>query len=113
VADTDHDGLVDGIDASWLYTYVDGLPRSAFSSILGEFFTKATIVGSEVAVHLGKRSAALSLVDTLDARSNGCGSSADRNDWIKDCTAQAEFRVLLDLYRRGVATMTLPDPRWQ
>jgi hypothetical protein len=112
VADTDGDGLVDGIDASWLYAYVDGLPRSAFRSVWTEFLTKATIVGADAAVRLGQRNTALSLIDTLDSRSNGCGATADGNDWITDCDAQAEFQGLLALYRRGVATMELPIPRW-
>jgi hypothetical protein len=34
----------------------------------------------------------------------------DDNDWITNCGVQAEFNELLEILRRNVAVMYLPDP---
>ncbi len=60
------------------------------------------------AVRLGKRQAALDILDLIEERADGCGSTPERNDWITDCDAQVGFRELLALYRRNVASMQLP-----
>ena len=31
-------------------------------------------------------------------RVDGCGTAADQNDWIVDCTAQLQVRTLIDLF---------------
>jgi len=37
------------------------------------------------------------MLDNLRKHVDGCGASADNNDWIIDCPAQLEVRALIDL----------------
>jgi len=63
---------------------------------------------ADLAVRLGKRNSALTIIGLIEKRVDGCGDKADLNDWIRDCDAQVEFRELLALYERCVATLPLP-----
>jgi probable HAF family extracellular repeat protein len=111
IADTDGDGLVDGIDASWLDAYVQDLPNSEFRARwLSKLLTRIRIAAIDSTVRLGARSSALHQIDRLETRVDGCGATPDGSDWIVDCAAQVGFRELLTVYRRNVATMDLPDP---
>lgn len=111
VADSDGDGLVDGIDASWLDDYVAALPNTHFKhSWITKLRMRVRIAIVDSAIRLGERETALWLIDSLERRADGCGTSADWNDWITDCASQAEFRVRLGLLRRNVSSMELPDP---
>jgi hypothetical protein len=40
---------------------------------------------------------ALTELDHLRSKMDGCGTTSDNTDWIVDCTAQLEIRALLDL----------------
>lgn len=64
----------------------------------------------DAAIRFGERNGAILLIDSLERHTDGCGMSADWNDWITDCESQAEFRDLLGILRRNVGTMDLPDP---
>jgi|FLYL01.1.fsa_nt_gi hypothetical protein len=108
--DTDGDGLVDGIDASWLLAYLDGLPGDAFQRAGHRWAMKLTIGAAAVFVRFGDAETALSITSRLHHRVDGCGAAPDRSDWIVDCDSQVEFRQLLGLYERGVATLPLPNP---
>jgi probable HAF family extracellular repeat protein len=113
--DTDGDGLVDGIDASWLDAYVADLPnRHLRARWLTKLVMRIRIAVIDSAIRVGARSSALHQIDKLERRVDGCGARPDRGDWIVDCAAQTEFRELLTVYRRNVETMDLPDPwsRW-
>jgi hypothetical protein len=112
--DTDTDGLIDGLDVSWLAQFIVETPNNAFKrKWLGKIRVRIQLYAAELAVRFGDRSKALSIIDDLAKRADGCGSGPDRNDWIRDCDVQAEFNVLRGIYRRNVAEMDLPDPpRW-
>ena len=107
--DTDGDGIIDGLDASWLIAYLDGLPRHDFKRFWHRAALKLTVGAAAVAVHLGDGDTALAILDRLERRIDGCGTVPDRNDWIVDCGSQLGFRELLALYRRGIETLPLPD----
>lgn len=111
--DSDGDGLVDGLDVSWLDQYIRGVSNGAFR---GSWITKLRIqlrlYTAEGAVRLGRRQLALGVIDSILARTDGCGTQPDRNDWITDCVVQTEFRALLEIYRTNVAEMELPEPWW-
>lgn len=108
--DTDGDGLVDGLDASWLVGFLDVLDRPDFKRRWHRGAMKVTVVSAAIAVNLGNGELALGILGLLDKRIDGCGDTPDQNDWIVDCDAQVKFRTLLDLYRRGIATLPLPNP---
>jgi hypothetical protein len=45
----------------------------------------------------GKPKSAREQLTTLRRRVDGCGSAADGNDWIVDCTQQVKIRSLVDI----------------
>jgi hypothetical protein len=108
--DTDGDGLVDGIDPTWLNEYVVALPNDAFKSAKDRAKLGQRLALVHRQVSSGDRDSALDLVTIMEIRTNGCGTKADRNDWITDCKAQTEFNELLGLLKRNIAVMDLPDP---
>ena len=114
-SDTDGDGVIDGIDPSWLDHFVSGQGNGDFTSRLAKIRLRLHIALVQLAVRWGERQTALDLIASLEGRADGCGSKADRSDWITDCDTQAEFNTLLALLRRNVATMDLPDrpTRWK
>jgi hypothetical protein len=112
--DTNGNGLIDGIDASWLDDYVAALPNRSFRyGRLSKLALRAEIAQADLAVRWGLRESALWIIDRIESRVDGCGDRADGDDWITDCVAQKEFRLLLTLYRRGVATLPLPNSWWE
>lgn len=108
--DTDGDGLIDGIDASWLIDFLDQLDSDDFKRRWHRGAMKLTVGAAALAVNFGDGDLALDILDSLDRRVDGCGANPDRSDWIVDCQSQLGFRQLLDLYRRGIETLPLPDP---
>ena len=108
--DTDGDGVVDGIDVTWIAEYVASQPNGDFKSRFGKLRLRLRIAMVGAAIRFGDRQSALDLIGSLERRADGCGSSADRTDWITDCETQAEFNELLGLLKRNVAVMDLPDP---
>ncbi len=98
VADSDGDGIVDGRDVEWVQEAVAELPGTAFGDRGGGQRTAllAQLDGVERAVARGHFDAARRDLAALRARLDGCGSAPDLDDWIIECTAQAELRVLVD-----------------
>lgn len=108
--DTDGDGMIDGIDASWLIDYLDDIPRSKFKLRIHKPIMKSVLVAAAVLVNFGQGDAVLALTATLHPTIDGCRAAPDASDWIIDCDYQIGFRTLLGLYERGVATLELPQP---
>lgn len=108
--DTDGDGLIDGIDASWLVDYLNELPNDHYKRRWHRVVMRLTVGVAAIAVNLGDGDAALSIMNLLDRRIDGCGTESDRSDWIVDCESQVGFRELVALYERGIQTLPLPDP---
>jgi probable HAF family extracellular repeat protein len=106
--DSDGDGLIDGLDASWLLDYLDGVPLSQFDRRFHKAAMKLTVFAAAVAVNFGDADTALAITSTLHRRIDGCGSTPDRNDWMTGCASQVAFRELLGLYERNISTLPLP-----
>lgn len=101
--DTDGDGILDGSDPDVLADYIAALPsdpnvfsnrgdpagqRNAILSIL---------IDIESDIESGDIDQAIRALQNLRMRVDGCGTSAERNDWITDCAVQIEIRRLIDL----------------
>jgi hypothetical protein len=103
-ADSDGDGLVDGLDPSWLDAHVAAVPASSFRwGWFGKLLLRVRLALLEVTLHQASWDDALALLDEAASRADGCGTRPDRDDLLRDCDAQTEFRVRLELLRRNVA----------
>lgn len=95
-ADTDGDGVSDGVDA--LGDAVGALPGSAFRPPGGG--TQAAFMNRlmeiEARLDVGDVAGALDLLRDLRRKVDGCGTSADANDWIRDCPSQLVVRAQID-----------------
>jgi hypothetical protein len=95
--DTDDDGLMDGEDVEFIENIINGLPGSAFRSEGNRNALVSRLEAIEHHVEHGHRSSAIHSLGLLRTRADGCGSAADRDDWIMDCAAQVQVRDLVDL----------------
>jgi hypothetical protein len=108
--DDDGDGLLDGIDTTWLDDYTAGLPSDVFShEMSGDARIRLRIDRIQKSIDKGDRYSALDKLASLRLKADGCGSSPDPNDWIVDCATQHEFLYLVGLLERNVAVMELPE----
>jgi uncharacterized delta-60 repeat protein len=82
-------------DPSWITGVVNGLPDSAFSAD-GRASTTSSLASIEADITAGSLSSAVSKLNVLKARLNGCGASADADDWITACQPQLQVRGLVD-----------------
>lgn len=98
-SDADDDGVPDGQDVEFVQNAVAGLVREAFVDTGGG--TKTSMLGIletvELRILAGSLDGAVRQLKLVRTRVDGCGSSADRNDWIISCPAQIEVRSLIDL----------------
>jgi len=98
--DSDDDGIPDGSDVEAVQSTVSGLPDSSLGGPSAH--GKRTAITSaldqvEAAVRDGDTATALSRLRSLRHHLDGCGTVADRNDWVSDCSDQLEIRALVDL----------------
>ncbi len=103
-ADSDDDGIPDGEDAEHLQQAVAGLPASAFRAEGSRTAMLAILDQVETAVAAGRDDVAVARLDSLRRHIDGCGAAADSDDWITDCTSQAEVRRLIDQLRANLIT---------
>jgi hypothetical protein len=101
--DSDGDGLVDGADVEFIQNTLSALPRNAYKSpsagTAANF--RARLEEIEGLLLQGKRAAIRKLID-LRLRVDGCGGTADSNDWIVSCAAQFDIRQMIDLLIQNV-----------
>lgn len=94
--DSDRDGVSDGVDS--VGDTVTALPDTAFRPPGGgtrnAFLNR--LLEIEARLDAGDVSGALDLLRDLRRKVDGCGSSADSNDWIRDCPAQLVVRAQID-----------------
>lgn len=95
--DSDNDGIPDGEDPDFLGTLIEALPDEAFKAPGHRTAFLAILEAIERRIAAGDEAHAVQHLETLRGRVDGCGSSADGNDWIVDCTAQVEIRGWIDL----------------
>jgi hypothetical protein len=98
-SDTDGDGLIDGQDVEFIANAIQALPASSFQPPGEGTRTAILLLLDAVEKKLldGDVEHALALLATLRKRVDGCGSSADGNDWIRVCPDQIPIRTLVDL----------------
>jgi hypothetical protein len=100
-ADTDDDGIPDGQDTEFIENAINALGDDAFKdSSTGEGLRNAMLhllENAERTVARGQTDQAIHHLENLRTHLDGCGATADNNDWIVDCDAQTQIRDLLDL----------------
>jgi TolB protein len=96
--DNDGNGVPDAWDPDIVAAAVSALPRSDFANgapgHLTAILSRLDHVESLIAA--GETADAVSALDDLRLRLDGCGTTADRDDWIVDCAAQLQIRALID-----------------
>jgi hypothetical protein len=98
-SDSDDDGIIDGKDVDWIQSAITAIPTSALAKGDPGLRTSmnSLLDNAEKRIARGDKAGALSTLDTLRKRMDGCGSRSDRNDWIVDCTVQTRIRALVDI----------------
>jgi hypothetical protein len=106
--DTDGDGIPDGEDTEFIENAIAALGDEAFKdSSPGKGLRNALLQRLENAereVARGQIAQAIQHLGNLRAHLDGCGTTADGNDWIVDCDAQTQIRELLDLLIANLST---------
>jgi Tol biopolymer transport system component len=95
-SDSDGDGISDGVDA--LGDTIMALPTSSFRPPGGGTRTAFVnrLIEIETRLDAGDVAGALDLLRDLRRKVDGCGVSADSNDWIRECPAQLAVRAQID-----------------
>lgn len=96
-ADSDDDGISDGEDVEWIQGSVKALPDNAFKGKGNRTAILSELDAVETMVSLGQVTQAVNKLTILRTHMDGCGASADGNDWIVDCAAQITVRSYVDL----------------
>ena len=89
-------------DPSWIRAVVNQLSLSAFA-IGGSAAVLSQLDAIESALAANDVSGALSAAQDLRSRLDGCAGGSSGDDWIIDCQAQEQIRVLVDqvIYKLG------------
>jgi hypothetical protein len=105
-SDSDDDGIIDGEDVEFLQNAISDLPPDAFLSDAPGLRTAMLRIleGVEARTARGQIGKAISELRNLRKRVDGCGLVADVNDWVVDCAAQVQIRMLLDLLIENLET---------
>ena len=96
-ADSDDDGISDGEDVEWIQGSINTLPDNVFQGTGNRTAILSQLDAIEVLVSKGKLTQAVNELKLLRTHVDGCGASADGNDWIVECTAQIKIRTYIDL----------------
>ncbi len=96
-ADSDDDGIPDGEDVEWIQEIINALPSTVFKGVGNRTAILSQLDTIETMVSMGQVDQAVKELKTLRTRVDGCGGSADGNDWVVDCTEQTNIRTLIDL----------------
>ena len=97
--DTDGDGIPDGEDVEWLQNAISGLSQTVLknqNSSLNNAM-QSILNDAEALIAAGNDAAAVTKLQELRMHLDGCGTTADNNDWIVVCTVQTQIRGYLDL----------------
>ena len=95
--DSDDDGIPDESDPDTVADVVIALPDTSFQSSGNKNAFLSRLEAIEQLILDGKIDQALQELQNLRRRVDGCGSTADTNDWITDCAAQLQVRALIDM----------------
>jgi hypothetical protein len=99
--DSDDDGIIDGSDPDVIADAVTALPVGVFAN-RGDPEGQRNAMLSRLAdieqdIVDGDIAGAIRGLQNLRRKVDGCGATADRNDWITNCPYQLEIRALIDL----------------
>ncbi len=95
--DSDDDGIPDGQDPQFLANAVTASPISSWRAGGNRTAFLARLAAIEQRVAHGDAGQAVKELQLLRARIDGCGTSADGDDWIVDCSLQTAIRGYVDL----------------
>ena len=98
-SDSDDDGIADGEDPSLIADIVEGLPDGALHSGGNRNALIVRLASIEENIAEGEFNQALSQLENLRQRVDGCTPESpdpDSNDWITDSEAQMQVRALID-----------------
>jgi hypothetical protein len=87
------------VDPDWIAGVVSDVPDSAFITIVGwnvKPFVVFILALTEQDIAAGDIDAALLKLQALRNFVDGCPFTPDANDWVLDCDAQLQVRVLID-----------------
>jgi Tol biopolymer transport system component len=104
--DTDGDGIPDDQDVETTQEAIADLPASSFKSgDPGHARAMTNILDeAEAMIAAGDIAGAIKKLRSLLTRVDGCGTKADKTDWIVDCTAQVEIRDLINTLIENLST---------
>ena len=94
--DSDGNSLLDGVDTGWIQQAVNAIPATLFmpgtqQTILDQLgMINKMVAGGEFGPAAGE-------LKSLRTRVDGCGPSADADDWLMDCTEQLKLQTFIDL----------------
>lgn len=103
VADTDGDGILDGIDPTWAFEATLALPDDVFRTRWAKVRLLLRLATAEFAVLVGRTDVAIDIIASISTRLDGCGDEPDRDDWVRECDAQLDLRVLIGLLGENLA----------
>ena len=95
--DDDNDGINDAADPDTVADAIIDLPGSHFNSSGNKAAFLSRLDQIEQLILAGNRVQAIEELRNLRRRVDGCGSTPDNNDWIKDCASQVHVRGLIDI----------------
>jgi hypothetical protein len=103
--DDDDDGIPDGQDVEWIQDDIESLPVTSTKG--GDPGHRRVMLVQleeiEALIAAGETEEAIEKLGNLRKHMDGCGTSADKNDWIVDCTDQIVIRELIDLLIANLA----------
>jgi hypothetical protein len=95
-ADEDDDGIPDTQDPDIVAVVVAALPDSSFANGEHRQPILNRLEAIEQTIAAGDFEGARTELENLRRKVDGCGATADTNDWIVDCDAQLQVRALID-----------------
>ena len=105
--DGDGDGIPDTQDPDTVGATVSALPAGVFATGEHRQPILNRLDAIEQLIAAGDLAGARSELESLRRKVDGCGTAADTNDWIVDCSAQLEVRARVEL--PGYGTLTAAD----
>ncbi|RLA39915.1 MAG: hypothetical protein DRR06_03925 [Gammaproteobacteria bacterium] len=99
--DSDGDGIADGSDPDLLGDLVSSLPLGVFANQgdpqgqRNAFLNRLNDIEEDIVN--GNINDAIRALKNLRRKIDGCGTSADKNDWVTDCQSQLNLRAIIDV----------------
>jgi hypothetical protein len=94
--DDDNDGIPDTRDPDTVADVVNTIPGQHFHSEGNRNAFLHRLDNIEAQIAAGDIEGALTELQNLRRRLDGCGTSPDSNDWLLDCSSQLAVRTSLD-----------------